>query len=264
MKKRALIVPAAFIILSLLCSVFLVGWASPFYYYMRSYSFEAYSSLEYEAPENNSEFTEKMQKLCNYADRLYSITPNESTLELMTEIYNSESYYVMYNYKMPEGYFEKCVKYTKLDMEMTEQTGNLNWQEGPYYINNICSVAKVGFPGTNEIVMSLKYSLALYMNGQTEEAIKELDKCIADFKKRDIENTPVSHAFYRYFFEIAYATAVERGENTDWIIERELEITQFEKANNSRLTDEYKPLENFFLNRSFEELKADNYEYNLW
>ena len=71
MKKRALIVPAAFIILSLLCSVFLVGWASPFYYYMRSYSFEAYSSLEYEAPENNSEFTEKMQKLCNYADRLY-------------------------------------------------------------------------------------------------------------------------------------------------------------------------------------------------
>ena len=149
-------------------------------------------------------------------------------------------------------------------MEMTEQTGNLNWQEGPYYINNICSVAKVGFPGTNEIVMSLKYSLALYMNGQTEEAIKELDKCIADFKKRDIENTPVSHAFYRYFFEIAYAAAVERGENTDWIIERELEITQFEKANNSRLTDEYKPLENFFLNRSFEELKADNYEYNLW
>lgn len=259
MKKKAFIIPACCIIISLVLSVFLVRWASPFGFYMRSYCFEIYADEE--APESEAEFTERIEKLCNFADKVYSISPNESTLYMMVELYGPENFYILENRKMPDGFFDKCVKYTKMDMETVEQTGNIDWQIGWLAVNDIVGVVRGGIPDYSEFMLPIRYSLALYLNSQTEEAQKVLDKCIADFKNRDIENSKLSYAYFRLYFEIAYATALERGENTDWILERELDITQFEKANNTNLIAACQSLDNLFVNRSFEQLKADNYEY---
>ena len=262
MKKRAYAVPFAFLILSLAAAVFLTGWASPFIFYTHEcIDYEAQITKQAEKIKDDV-FTDNMAKQLKKADRLYAIAENESNLNLMIGLYNPSSFYVLHHYKMPEGYFEKCVKYSKMDVEIIEQTQNSNWQNGPYEISRISGIININDTEKAIFLARLNYSLALYLNGQTQQAQTELDNCISIYKASKSDNPPLTFSFFSQYFEILFATAVEREDNTDWIIQKELEITEFEKSV-ARIRVEYLQLDNLFLNRSFEQLKADNYEYDL-
>lgn len=258
MKKRAYVLPVAVLIISLVAAVFLTVWFSPFIFHVVSDGL--YSTDTLSRPDSSPEkVTQRLEKLCKFADKMYETSPNESTLYAMTALYNPESYWVSLNYGMPEGYFEKCVKYTKMDMEITEETQNANWQEGYFDLNKISMTVRPWDFEKVQFLSKIRYALALYLNGQNAESVKEIDACIDYYKQCRNQESPISFAFFSRYFDMVYATALERGENTDWIIERELDITEFEKANNPKLSDYYRNMDNLYPNLNFEQIKEKYY-----
>ena len=245
MKKKYFVIPALFLILSLISTYVLVYWLSPYTYGVHSMSI--YNSAEERDVEQNQGFFEHLEAV-------YRLCPNESTLNSLVTAYNPFTYY---SHRKPptEDFYQKSALFKEIELE-NAKTAGINVGIGPYQALNI-DVAWYVFSQDNYIIyVDTQYITSLYLAGETEKAKKEMDNAIALFKQSKEED--VQPYLFRLPFEYLYAHAQNEADRA-WVVEKETEITDWVKQNHT-LSEENMKKDNLFsdCNRTLEQWQKES------
>ena len=248
MKKKLMIIPCILLAVSIVASVFLTVFASPFIA-------NADAGSYYYADEVNREkMIEQTEKKIKYSEIAYRISPNESTLYPLIELYSPNRLFMVYG-EFPEKYRKKSVEYTKAELDYALK-GEKNLGMGPHAYLNINTVWYVFSQETYIVESRCNYAVALFADHQRDEALRQLDEAIAFYETNGAEDTTAM--VFRIPFGYLYALC-ESDADKQAVIDRELEVTNWTKANRN-LSEEYAERENLFVNKTMQELRDKGWE----
>ncbi len=245
MKKTYTVIPLILLVISILASMFLVLFTTPFVHY---------SYISVLRKQINPEAYTGIMKL---DEEVYSISPNESTFEALRSGYSLPA--LMTNYlsvgpEIPDEYLKNAVRIKKTELERAKN-GEKNIGIGPYQQFN-CYAAYYPYSQESYVLnVWTEYAAFLYLKGEKEKALSEIDNAIDYYEKNQKDDT-LTGMFYQPLYTI-YALS-ENEEERNEIIQREKRITAIAKKN-GRLAEEYMQKDNIFANPDLDSLIKGDY-----
>lgn len=248
MKKKCLILPSVMLVIAVLAGAFMMVFTTSFVFNLKENYSYACCSIENNFGDNLSESENTLLK--SYADCyrqgnelfkiIYKINPNFSNLSGASNIYNTNTLLLTFNEfengleevlkVLPEDYPEQCLKWNKTYYEYVKNNYNEFYNNqhnslGAFDAYPVCSKENI------IIQAKVGYLTALYLNGQKEEAQKEVEEILRDYK--DIEPN-LSSYFISEFVFLVHNVETDKAYQ-EWMLSKEYEFTQIV---NSRINDD--------------------------
>ena len=268
MKKKSFLLPAVFLAVSLLACYFLTNLASPFTTYAASnFSFD---SAHGKALEN---YINSYPEICKKAERAYKISPNESTLLALSDLYDP-SIRAFGIYNTSDDFYEKCEYYGTQTISFLDSHGNPNMYKGPYYMSNLDLGYGEEWKALFRFSTLTDIAYAQLMQGKTDEAKKTVEKYIDEYRQilKEAEASPeslgpgpfdesavvIGRDAIGQFFDDTHALSNDT-EYKSWVVEKEKELSSlfngftFKGMDPADLSNNYYS-ENYYFNHSLEAL----------
>ncbi len=245
MKKTYTVIPLILLVISILASMFLVLFTTPFVHC--SYVLAVRKQV------NPKTYTNLMK----LDEKVYAVSPNESTFEVLRSGYSLSALitnYLSVGAEIPDEYLKGAIKTKRTELEKAKN-GEKNIGIGPYQQFNVYAVY---YPFSQEsyvINVWTEYAAFLYLKGEKEKALSEIDNAIMYYQKNQ-DDIPVGLLFTQPIYTV-YAFS-ETDEERNEIIQREKEITAIAKKS-GRLAEEYMQKDNIFTNPDLDSLVKGDY-----